>query len=240
MMIAASYSLLYEGCTVTELPHPIRTTIGGCIVGVVFILATKRLLERFEHLKVEGVEGASAQKMILIIFVMTLHSLSEGIGIGVSFGEWCCLSIFFFFLLVFYFESSNTPSCFILSGGQSGMKLGSFISLSLAMHNIPEGLAVALVTTSRRVSPLRAGLWAVFTSLPQPLAAVPAFLFVDRFVRVLPMGLGFASGAMGYVACMELIVEAAEDCGITVTALVCSLACAVMVLAQVGMKGVVV
>jgi zinc transporter ZupT len=146
MMLAASYSLAAEGASFTEAPglpvSPAVAVAAGAAAGVVFILLTKRVLDQFEHLKTE-VDGASAQKMVLIVFVMTLHSLTEGIGIGVSFG------------------------------GQSGMQLGQFISFSLAVHNVPEGLAVALVMTSRKVTQLRAALWAVFTSLPQPLMAVP-------------------------------------------------------------------
>ena len=37
--------------------------------------------------------------------------------------------------------------------------------------------------------------------------AIAAFLFVDAFVLVQPMGLGFAAGAMLWVAWMELFIE---------------------------------
>ncbi len=142
-MIAASLSLFTEAVNFQEedfgilamFPgidaqiHSMLRAAVGVVLGLVFIVGMKKVLDRYEDLDetqlLEG--GASTQKMILIIVVMTLHSLSEGIGIGVSFG------------------------------GSSGMKLGQFISLSLAVHNIPEGLAVALVLTSRKMSNIRTG-----------------------------------------------------------------------------------
>ena len=91
MMIAASYSLMVEGCTfsepddISEISSTIRTFVGGAF-GLVFILSTKSFLEKHEELTVGSLAGADARKVLLIIFVMTLHSFSEGVGIGVSFG----------------------------------------------------------------------------------------------------------------------------------------------------------
>jgi len=186
MMIAASYSLILEGVTFTDVMDIsdvscVRRTCLGILLGVMFLLGTKSFLDQHEDLKVGGLSGADARKVMLIIFVMTLHSFSEGVGIGVSFG------------------------------GDNGDKLGMFISASLAVHNIPEGLAVAIVLLPRRVSKLTASMWCIATSLPQPLMAVPAFMFVNTFVPILPIGLGFAGGAMAFVAVFELLVEAYED-----------------------------
>lgn len=195
MMIAASYSLLYEGWTfddpndLSEIPVYIRT-IAGALVGLVFINATERLLADYEDLSVGGLAGADAKRALLIFFVMTLHSFSEGVGIGVSFG------------------------------GTHGSELGVFISASLAVHNIPEGLAMSVTLMPRGTSLATAIVLAILTSIPQPLMAVPAYEFVYHFIPILPAGLGFAGGAMAWVALFELLKEAIEDSGIVSTAVV--------------------
>ena len=114
----------------------------------------------------------------MIVGVMTVHSFTEGVGVGVAFGD--------------------------------GQALGALITTAIAVHNIPEGLAISLVLVPRGVSVLRAAGWSVFSSLPQPLMAVPAFLLVEWFEPVLGVGLGFAGGAMVWMVFAQLVPDALQ------------------------------
>ena len=119
-----------------------------------------------------------------------------------------------------------------------GAELGLFISIAIAVHNIPEGLAIALVLVPRGISVWRAAGWAVFSSLPQPLLAVPAFLFVLQFAPVLPWGLGFAAGAMIWMVWTELLPDAIKETGSRgPVAVAVGLSALVMTLLQVFLKG---
>ena len=73
-------------------------TLTGFITGIIFLVITKRILDSYEHSDITDLPDLThltdlthlkndINKMFLIIFVMTLHSLTEGIGIGVSFGK---------------------------------------------------------------------------------------------------------------------------------------------------------
>jgi zinc transporter, ZIP family len=90
-------------------------------------------------------------------------------------------------------------------GGES---IGFLTALAIAIHNIPEGLAISLVLVPRGVSVGRAALWSIFSSFPQPVLALPAFLFVEAFSQALPVGLGFAGGAMVWMVCGEIVPDA--------------------------------
>jgi zinc transporter, ZIP family len=196
-MLGASAALFWEGADVG-----IVRTLVGAFVGVAFIEVTRRRLgHEHEHLRLGVLRGADARAGLLIVSVMTVHSFTEGVGVGVSFGD--------------------------------GEALGAFITAAIAVHNIPEGLAISLVLVPRGVTAWRAAGWSVFSSLPQPLMAVPAFLLVEWFEPVLPVGLGFAGGAMVWMVAVELVPEAREDLSDRFVAAAVTVSMAVMVAFQV-------
>jgi zinc transporter, ZIP family len=196
LMLAASFGLVYEGAV-----YGLWRTLLGVVLGLGFIVLTRALLQHDEHPAVfASMGGLNARKALLIVGVMTLHSFTEGVGVGVSFG-----------------------------GGQD---LGLFITVAIAVHNIPEGLAISLVLVPRGLGVGRAALWSIFSSLPQPLMAVPAFLFVDLFEPLLPGGLGFAGGAMIWMVFSELVPDALDETSSNLVAIVITLSIAAMVAFQ--------
>jgi zinc transporter ZupT len=97
-------------------------------------------------------------------------------------------------------------------------RFGLLLALAIAVHNIPEGTAVALPLRARGASIARCTWYAILTSLPQPLLAVPAFLLTTIFQPLVAPSLGFAGGAMIFLVVSELIPESLASCSSTETA----------------------
>lgn len=177
--LAAGFMLSASGLLVIE--GVIRgwwQTLAGAVVGAGFIFVSHRILSD-QEVEFGSLRGADATKALLIVAVMTIHSFSEGVGVGVAYG--------------------------------GGAELGLVITIAIAIHNIPEGLAISLVLVPRGASVRSAAGWSIFSSLPQPLVAAPAFLFVEAFRPFLPAGFGFAGGAMIWLVFAELLPEARAE-----------------------------
>ena len=170
-MLGASAGLFWTGGS-----EGLLRTVAGSLLGVGFIVATRWQVGHRGEVHFGTLRGADAIGALMIVGVMTVHSFTEGVGVGVAFG-----------------------------GGET---LGVLITVAIAVHNIPEGLAISLVLVPRGISVPRAAAWSVFSSLPQPLMALPAFLLVEWFGPVLPIGLGFAGGAMVWMVAAQLLPEA--------------------------------
>jgi len=163
-------------------PYGPMMVIIGVGVGAVFIKAMQSYLDSLGDVSFGKLHGAKAKRLILIVGIMAAHAIGEGCGVGVSFV------------------------------GEKGFDQGLLTTLAIGIHNIPEGMAKATVLVSQGATPVEALFWSVMTCLPQPLMAIPSFLFVTWFEFLLPVSLGFAAGCMIWMVFAELLPEALQDC----------------------------
>lgn len=85
--------------------------------------------------------------------------------------------------------------------------LGILMAVAISIHNIPEGIAVSLPLRAEGVSGWKCVGWAIVSSLPQPIATIPAYLAVVAFRPLLPFAFGLAAGAMFFLVLSEMIPE---------------------------------
>lgn len=97
--------------------------------------------------------------------------------------------------------------------GSGDVRLGLVMAIAIAIHNVPEGVAVSLPLRAEGVSGWRCVGWAIFSGVPQLIAAVPAYLAVVAFRPILPYAFGFAAGAMIFLVLSEMIPESRENQG---------------------------
>ena len=95
--------------------------------------------------------------------------------------------------------------------GSGEVNLGLIMAIAISIHNIPEGLAVALPLRAEGVSGWKCVGWAIFSGVPQLIAAVPAYLAVIAFRPILPYAFGFAAGAMVLLVMSEMIPESRSN-----------------------------
>ncbi len=188
MFSASVYNLLLPALTVggdnATAISPVLKVLAGMAAGAGFLALVERYLtpERTESSILRRVGGRTE---VLVFLAMTFHSIPEGVAVGVGYGAETHLA--------------------------ATAGFGNYVALAIAFHNIPEGLAVALPLRLQGASLRKCFVLAVATSLPQPLAAVPAGLTVWLFEPLMLPFLGFAAGAMMYLVLIELVPSALEE-----------------------------
>jgi len=188
MVSASVFGLVFEGLAAAESPLEI---VPGLVAGVVLVVVAHEIIEGYEVNPRQYAE-ADFRKLLLILGVLTVHSFPEGVAVGVAFAD----------------LGLQTADSAIPIFGLTVPLLAVFMTVAISIHNVPEGVAISIPLRTLGVSEWKMVWWAVFSSLPQPIGAVVAFLFVRLAREFLPAGFGFAAGAMIYLVVSEFIPEA--------------------------------
>lgn len=186
LMLAASvYNLIYPGLTmggddIVGL-RQVLLVVTGLLLGSLFLSVLEKYFDE-DRVDKGPLARLGTRKELLIFIAMAIHSIPEGIAVGVGY----------------------------TSGEVYQTTIGTYIALAIGIHNIPEGLAVAIPLRSAGASIPKCFWAATLTSLPQPIAAVPAVVASWFFTPLMPLLMGFAAGAMLFLIITELIPEALE------------------------------
>lgn len=186
LMLAASvYNLILPGL---KLPAndigiigigQVLPMISGILLGAGFLATADRLMPS-DHALGSDWDKWGGRTGVLIFLAMSVHSIPEGVAVGVGYA----------------------------SGELYESNLGPYIALAIGIHNIPEGLAVAIPMRASGMSLSKCFVAAFLTSLPQPIAAVPASILAWLFKPLMSIMMGFAAGAMIFLILLELLPDA--------------------------------
>jgi len=83
--------------------------------------------------------------------------------------------------------------------------LGLGLAIVIALHNMPEGVAMAAPMTVGGVSKFKILLYTILAGVPMGIGALIGVVLGDISWALISLCLGFAGGAMLYITCGELI-----------------------------------
>jgi zinc transporter ZupT len=200
-----------------------NSVAAGLMLGASFGL----LAEGSRHGAVQTIVGAN----VGLLFVLLAHRWigHEDVSFGKVTGAGARRMLLIVLVMTVHSFSEGVAVGAAFGGGT---ELAFLITMAIAVHNIPEGLAISAVLRPEGTSVLACAGWSVFSSLPQPLMAVPAYLLVETIHPALPYGIGFAAGAMVFMVFLELLPEAFEDAPRWMIGLVTSASMTLMLLFQ--------
>ncbi|MBW3549481.1 MAG: ZIP family metal transporter [Proteobacteria bacterium] len=111
-------------------------------------------------------------------------------------------------LFVFAICLHNLPEGLAIGVGYANdFARGNALATGIAIQDVPEGLVVAMALIAAGYSRARAVLVGMASGLIEPVGAVAGASLVVLVPLLLPIGLGFAAGAMLFVVSHEIIPE---------------------------------
>ncbi len=154
----------------------------GFSAGLPVMLLTETAAQAMSRKK-RGVENKLSGTAFLALAV-TLHNVPEGLAVGVA--------------------------CAGMKDG-AGTAAGALaLSLGIALQNVPEGAIISMPLRADGHSRVKAILAGILSGAVEPVAALFALWASAPVVRLMPLFLSFAAGAMLCVTVQELIPDAVK------------------------------
>ena len=216
---------IYEITMIGLLAGIIGTGSGG-LIALILKKPKKELLSFFL--------GFAGGIMLAIVFADLLPEAVEFGGIlpamaGLIVGTLLILALDLYLPHTHFFQGTDEYACYVRTGAMLGLgiamhnlpegiaigagymaspALGLGLAITIAIHNVPEGMAMAAPMCAGGVSVKRVFLYTGMAGVPMGIGAFIGATVSNISPIVLSLALGFAGGAMLYIVFDELIPDA--------------------------------
>lgn len=190
LLSASLFGLVDEALAVGPTAH----VVFGLLAGATFVFVADRVVSGHEFTPhaVSSVDRVDSRLVVLTVGVLTIHSIPEGIAVGVAFVD-------------------PDPGATVEIAGATVPALAVFMGAAISILNVPEGLAIAIPLIAYGMDRWKVLGWALFSGLPQPIGAVGAYYFVSALEGLLAVSFGFAAGALFYLVVVEFVPAGLES-----------------------------
>ena len=96
------------------------------------------------------------------------------------------------------------------SGFDSSTSLGLSLAIAICLHDIPEGISMAVPMKNGGMSPLKVMIYVILSGIATGIGALIGAIVGNISIGIIAICLSFAAGAMLYIVTGELIPEANE------------------------------
>ena len=105
----------------------------------------------------------------------------------------------------------NLPEGLAIGSGFTAYEAyGLGLSIVIALHDIPEGIAMAIPLNIAGVGKFKVFLYTLLAAVPTGIGALIGYLLGEISQIFISICLGFAGGAMLYITCGELMPESRD------------------------------
>jgi ZIP family zinc transporter len=105
----------------------------------------------------------------------------------------------------------NIPEGMAVGTGFAHMpKFGLLLAIAIGLHNVPEGIATTMFIRCGGKRRRDCLKITFLSGIVEPIGAIAAFLFLKQFMFLIPVSLAFAGGVMVFITLDEIIPMARE------------------------------
>lgn len=105
----------------------------------------------------------------------------------------------------------NVPEGFaVATAFAASNPLGWFVTTSIALQDIPEGALVSTPLACYGIGVKKSVVYGMFSGFIEAAAAIAGYLFLSSFTALVQPALAFSAGAMTYVIFVEILPDALE------------------------------